>query len=521
MKEFTFTINSKMLASGLYRDPNPGRDVVQFEVFNNARLWRGRVAKWYPVRNPINAVTLISAGVDLSFPHPQLRRGKHRLFMFTENRIFYVDPVTYDLSELDLRDINDTSKVITPPVGDYWHLVDFGDYWYAFNGYGAVLHHNVFNIEGKEDVAVVHSGKYINAGVEFRGRSIIGGFSRDTFWGTWESFFKNWANKLYSGWQLDMPIGEDFIMWSNIGVDLGWLFYTTRGEQSLISGIGYDASSNPFIFDLFQRNDVGFMRVPFVGSVMRLEPLYSNLLVVYGSNGICILRQFSEPAPTFGIVFSFPVGLASAGAVGSNGFEHVFLGNDGALYVLQPDVKLERLGYSDHFADYLGLPHAITFDKFKGEYYISNREKTYILSADGLTTVSQIITGVVDNAGEVVSLGSHDIADRRILLRTTPLTFGRPGFKFIGHVRVVAGTPELYKVHVDYYDVSTKAWLSSTAVKVNKDGMAYIGIAAPEFKLVVTSDDFEDVEPIESIDIHVKFIDKRYVRGINVDTTTA
>ncbi len=513
MKEFTFTLTSKVLSRGLYREVNPGIDVVELEQAKNVRAWRGRLAKWQPLRNPIDAATLISGGLELAFPHPQLRRGKHRLFMFHKDRIFYVDPVSYTPLEIDVRDINDTTQLGTINTGDYWHLADFGDYWYAFNGNSTVIHHNQFRMEGKEDVAVVDNSRFINAGVDFNGRVIIGGLSEE-FWGFWESFFEGKASSLYSGFTYDMPAGSDYILWSNIGVDIWWLFYTTKAQESLISGYGYDAD-RPYLYDLLMRNDLGFARVPMVGFIQRIVPLYSNMIVVYGDNGLAIYKQYSEPAPTFGLVLSIPVGLPHQGAVASNGFEHVFLGNDGALYMLQSDLQFTRLGYEHIFAGNIDLPHIVSFDRFRGDYYISNQNGTWVLSQDGLTYVTQVITSVVDNYGEPVALGSNYVDDREVVLRTTAMTFGRPGLKHIGHVRLMGQDLDKYSVALEYLG-SDGMWYTSSYKPVNSSGVVYMGVTSEVFKLVVRADDFDDVGYIESIDLSVKYVDKRFVRGVNV-----
>jgi len=517
MKGFYFTLTGKELARGLRTEFNAPRNLLLLKEALNVEARSYGLVSYEPIVVPFQQSDLMINNLEISFPFPQYIRGASVSFLLGRDLIFMVDETNWLFSQIATYDIDDPTKYKNPDPGNRWALIDMFDAWILVNGYSSIIHHNRFAMLGESDKVVVKNGKYINTGMYYRGRIILGGFDNSNFWGDWKTFFTNDANKINSGLVLDMPIAENFIMWSPIGMDLLWLYYPSIAQSGYISGAGY-STSDPMIYEIVMRNDFGFMPMPWNGSVLAIKEL-GDFVVVYGSNGITILKQFPEPAPTFGIVKNISIGIPDAGAVGGDDNVHMFLGGNGELFVLDSSLKMERLGYKEYFYDMLGTPISISYDPILRRFFIANQNRCFLFS-NGLTEVSQRITSIEMYLGDVYAMGDDGYKDTRVLIVTDEFDFGTSDMKTIQDIRIDADGADLYSVAVDYKFNEKDGFIRSNFVQFNKQGWAYLNKAGTIFRLVLEADNFDEVGVPNSIRVGYKITDRRFTRGLDVSQIT-
>ncbi len=158
--------------------------------------------------------------------------------------------------------------------------MDFGTTWALFNGVVVVMY------DPSSSKYLVWDSTTVQTGCEFRGRSIMGGFSN---WpAAWITAFAKLAED-DSTISHSMSLGDNWVMWSPIGEGgLGspwWLFSSLADD---LTSNGRDDDEYYKLRHLLARNDWGFMPMPFQNDVLRVEPL-GKAVMVYGEDGICAL----------------------------------------------------------------------------------------------------------------------------------------------------------------------------------------------------------------------------------------
>ena len=164
-----------------------------------------------------------------------------------------------------------------------------------------------------------------------------------------------------SGWY---GCDETFIVWSDIG------------------SVNFTPST---------RNQAGFRRDPFGGEVYHVRRLGDDV-IVYSSAGITRMFPVSSPAATFGFEELHDVGLLNRGAMNGDKNQHLFV--DGDYVAWRVTAKgLEELGYAEYIAgldaEYgagFDQPTIVSYNPYKKDFYISDSEKSLLLSPYGMTS---------------------------------------------------------------------------------------------------------------------------------------
>jgi hypothetical protein len=257
-------------------------------------------------------------------------------------------------------------------------------------------------------------------------------------------------------------------------------------------------------------NEAGFRNIPWEGSVLRVKKLGKGV-VVYCENGIGLLSPFQQ---TFGWDVLTDIGLDCKGAVGGNENIHVFVGKDRLVYRINSQYQIEKLGYNDQFQLMASNDIVVEHNPLRHEFYLSDRDEGFVLTEQGLAQCFQQVTSCAP-----LNEASYGIADDNedltAYIITEPLDFGLRGMKTIQSIEIsgqwTTEDTEVY-VQVYYRNDANGSWTAGGYGIVNPNGVAHVATSGVEFLLWIYFADYTNIE-LDSMNIHVKLTDKRYVRG--------
>lgn len=161
-------------------------------------------------------------------------------------------------------------------------------------------------------------------------------------------------------------LGTGFTNW------VGWSDVNADDLAYLLAGTEPSA-------EIKARNTNHKQPMGFRGKVLAVLPMGSRMMV-YGEDGIGALEPYQtayQEVPIKGL----PEGLGIYGrySVAGKGDGHVFMGTDGYLWMIQPDMKAMRLGY-----DWLTQASEISYDPIEQDWWITTDTESYVLSKYGL-----------------------------------------------------------------------------------------------------------------------------------------
>lgn len=562
MREFRKSFYEELVRGGLtsarYSPKNSGRAL---ELFNAkvVELPDGlrRLVPYEPVEIPFDEQTIGSYLLDLKWPHPQIIRGKKHSFLCDRQAIYYLDEYDYSLTPIDIYDITDTSSLLTIQPGNQWQLIDFYDTWYLTNGMTMIWHSGIQEMLGGSDVHYGTNGMRVQCACGFRGRSWIGGFESGYFWNSgWKEYYDYWTGQMPDITDYDPPAtnvlsltagdpAENMVFYSTIGgADLLMfldprygtadqaLFYGTRGI--IHSRYGRPTSAplidlsdhNQFILDMFRRNEMGFMPMPWQGKVTTIKPLGPGV-IVYGDGGVSAL----VPQDKYMQLVEFDdlrEGINNVGAVGGNENEHVFVDSSTTLWRIGADLKPQRLGFDNHLSNMAGTEIIVSADVRRREYYICNGYLSYQLTSSGLSQHGQILTSLINTVGGLKGFGIPEWAiggtDREFRLETDTFDMREPGNKTIAAAEVSQDldddpyqfptNPKMY-ASLKYRTTDRSKWQTRPERLINDNGEVFLQTTAKDFRLKLRASDFRDVN-LSELFFRFQLPDKRFRRGVDV-----
>jgi hypothetical protein len=334
-----------------------------------------------------------------------------RLTELTVYDVYSAPPYTADIAPFHY-----TTTMAAASPDTFVSMADFGETWYLFSG--GILSHNVtetpvqvFKTRWMDSTKIFRQETIcINTGCAFRGRLMMGGFDDVNTGagghGIWDKWGTTWANLLDYGatWGMSCTYpGQNWVWWSQIGGGDTMMFFDPTTVQyglenaTLRAVDGQYDLDNPIMLEYFRRVQSGFMPMPFQGLVKRMVP-FADSVVVYGTDGIAGLRPASVPVPTFGLVETMAgPGIICAGAVDGDERRQVYVGRDGDLWQVTPDLKVERIGGREHLKamDLLNTATGqiqyirVCYNKVKDEFYISGPPTAALLSTTDMLVLDK------------------------------------------------------------------------------------------------------------------------------------
>jgi len=464
---------------------------------------------------------------SVSWPFPQLIKGKKELFLVFENTIYTVNETTMVATLLTTYEMaSGTAIPATKGIasgGGLWHIADFGDNWMLFNGDNCIF--NIMRPYSPDPppsptariltmLPTVIDEVGIASGCDFRGRLVTGGFSGIN----WQSFFTDsWlgsvpAGDVTDGLPTDMPLGTNFVMWSSIGGgDVLYPFFTSLAESGVVSD-SFHGATRPIWFDYIRRNDWGFMPMPWKGIVHCLKSMKRGV-VVFGDAGVSALIPVAEPIATFGLVEILTgVGIANRSAVAGNQNNLVFVDKEGCLWHIDSDFTVGRLGYKEFFKDLIEYDLVGTYNQAENEFYFCTDKVGYVLTEGGLGQINQLFTSgqVID--GEFAGI-KIDVGVSEIEFTSDAFNFGVRGIKHIPMVELTCQYDKPIQIAIDYrYDTKDR-FVRSEWLTLHEEAVCYPCISGTDFRLAIRSNSMQNLR-LSKARIWWQSVDGRFRIGI-------
>ena len=251
----------------------------------------------------------------------------------------------------------------------------------------------------------------------------------------------------------------------------------------------------------------------FVGAYSDVMRKLGNNVVGYSSKGITLMSPVNDPVPGYGFTEIYGLGLINKGAVDGNVLDHVFVDEDYNVVKIGgegPGV----LGYQ-HYMLQLGDSEDIivNYDSANGDYYIGNSEKTFLLSPNGLTEVTQHPSAAWKGDINGTYMLPETVDDDLPLIVTESFDMGYSGQKTISVIESNVFSVEDAEAAVDYaFDLVN--WTSTNFTPINNMGIATITAVGNRFRFRLRFSDINNDFRIGYINVRYKMTDLRGIRGV-------
>lgn len=541
---------SPALRAGIRPRVEIPRNAMVLKECTNLRSMEYGLKPFRTISQPITDTAItVTAGMVKEWPFPQIFRGKYASYMVGDGPSIaqaYLLAENEDspwtiVSPGTVSNANQMGEV-SPGTGPFtngstWHFADFYDTVMFFNGECVVFRAKGADypsarwwVSANSDATV----PTINTGCSFwEGRALLGGFNSSDFrTSAWQTFFndrvKNTPAHIINEWDVTGGPGQNWIWWSSIGGDdlLGFWSadYLTYGALGSPSDTGY-GPDNPWVEELWMRNEAGMRPMPFTGLVQHMVP-YGAFVIVYGTNGICAihneLNQVPEISlPTFGLAEMGlnTLGTASRSASGGTDQVQLFIDEGGELWIIQGEYPTPtKLGFQEIFSNMLGNEIVISHEPLENEFYISDGTETYVLGKTGLSRAPWHPTTVNFAQGGLVGVLFDDDLPNTVTVRTNTFDFGTREIKEI--IDIHMGSEEdddnEWTVTVYYrFDNSVDtAWSSLASIAVRDYGRTALRtVSGVDFEFEFSHPD-KTVATLDSIGVEVRVGGKQSIRRL-------
>lgn len=261
-------------------------------------------------------------------------------------------------------------------------------------------------------------------------------------------------------------------------------------------------------------NTAGFRNISWPGDILRVKRL-GDTVIVYGEEGIGVLVPVNEPAPTFGFKNVMNVGIPAKGAVGGDEHVHVFVDEEGYLWIMTEGQAPKRLGYQEFFSALTAASIVVAHDPSEQEFYISDGSTSYLLTPYGLCETYQRVTSAVRISNTTHGPFSSG-SDTSFTITTDTLDFGIRGFKTLATVELgvdTGGVSQAVQVGTQQRANKTGAFSSLSYINTSPNGVAMPIRTAEEFRVSVKAAAYGGMN-LDYINLRVKLVDRRSIRGL-------
>jgi hypothetical protein len=500
MKEFSNNL-LEMVRSGLRRDERGSGMLSMYGVVPSEFGPR----HYTRVTCPISPLTV-------TWPFPQLFRGKGITLLAYATTVYEVDESDWSVTPIVTYDALDESATKTITGSGPWHFIDFFDTWVLMNGTSAVFRTNMEGMLGGTNKTLVYNSGTIGTGCALAGRAVYGGFNTSNFWQEdWKALMEHFTGS--TGAQVEPSLGmpSNFVAWTTIGGgDMLWPIYPEVSMLGHVGQGGYTVDRSRWK-ELMERNEAGFMPMPWKGTVLCVKRLGQNA-IVYGDHGVAALIPVPEPVPTLGMRSLLGVGAASRGAIGGDEHQHVFVDATGYLWSIGEDMKPQRLGYHEFFNGMLGSNAVVSHDPEENEFYICDGTDCYVLNRAGLGEATELVTSLTVTDGGLVGVKKVNTSATFSML-TDSVGVDVTGIKMLKSIDVDMDGVSGLQVAVDTKYQKGDSFVGGAWVDVNREGSAYMGVSGTEFRVGVKGTGTSGVR-LNGLSMRWQHSDKRYLRGV-------
>lgn len=515
MKEFSFSLISA-IAQGLRKESGAIRSDQGTSEMVNMQLRTFGPEPYEDVTEIISASELAANGIVIDYPFPQLFKGKGIMLLADEDAIYEVDTSAFTLTQITTYDAYDPDSEKSITADGVWHFADFHDTWFLYNGTSVVFRTHWGDFGYLPNLTYVQEDVVIGTGVDYKGRMVMSGFDPANFWNDeWDFALECMKDNMPPGVEGDEAIRRNFVWWTMIANgDMLWLFYPDLAFRRN-SDNEFTIKGSRFA-EAMQRNDMGFMPMPWDGPVWAVKRL-GNYVIVYGEEGIAALRSMVE-VPTLGMIPLLDYGINSRSHVGGGDKGHVFVDTKGQIRKINPDLTIQLLDYGEFIGPILDDDFHVAYDENENEYYLGSGSKSYLLSDIGLTEIHQIVTSILTNENGKVGV-FEDTGVTTSTIVTNVIVIGNTALNVLTSIEVDGEYESGIEVAIDYRYGRRDAFTRSPFVKLNSMGWVRFNYGGLEFRVAIRAPDFTKFNPSD-VTVKWKNIDKRNIRGIDVSKIT-
>ena len=401
-----------------------------------------------------------------SWPFPQFIAEKTYNILVVRDAITNLEDKVYQVSN-DLETVTHIFDIdqLTFGIGELMEVADFGKY--AFMTNGVIMIYWDPTITDWMEIVASATIPMMKTVCNFKGVAVGG--------------------NVVSAWPVAEPqCDETYYVWSKVGE----IDFTPDAQ-----------------------NESGYRRCPYGGEVYHVRRLGDNV-IGYSSKGITLLSPVSAPVTTFGFVELDDVGLINKGAIDGNLMRQVYVD---AGHMIKEVTKegVKNLGYSQHMKELAGEDIIVTYDKSKGDFYIGNSTKTYLLSPNGLTEVLQhpSATWRAFEDSDHICMLPEVVDTTKPLISTEVFDFQYKGQKTIATIETDAMICEGEAAAVDWANDLT-TWGFGSFVPLNDMGIASITASGNMFRFRLRFDSIYEGFRISYMKARYKMTDLRGIRGV-------
>ena len=511
MKEFSFSL-IKSIAQGLRKESGAIRSDLGVSEMVNMQLRASGPESYVDVTTIISAAELAANGIVVDYPFPQLFKGKGIMLLVDESTIYEVDTSDFTLTEITTFDAYDPDSTKSITADGVWHFADFYDVWFLYNGTSVVFRTKWGDFGYLPNLTYVQENVVIGTGTDYKGRLVMSGFDPSNFWNDeWDFANECLKDNMPAGVEGDDTIRNNFVWWTMIANgDMLWLFYPDLAFKKDASN-EFTLKGSRFL-EAIQRNDMGFMPMPWNGDVYTVKTL-GNYVIIYGEEGIAALRSMVE-IPTMSMIPLTSYGIKSRAHIGGGDKGHVFIDTKGQVRRLNPDLTMEFLDYSEFILPILDDDFHVAYDENENEFYIGSGSKSFLLNGIGLTEIHQLVTSIITgDSGKVGIFESTGVATSTIV--SNVIVIGNSALNTLTSIELDGEYEDGIEVAVDYRYARSDAFTRSSFVDLNTMGWARFNYTGLEFRIIVRAPDFKNFNPSD-VTVKWKTTDKRNIRGISV-----
>jgi len=464
---------------------------------------------------PISAAKLAAAvpAIVFSWPFPQLIRGSAVTLLCTSTNVYLVDESNWTITTITTYDYYNPAISQAIVAGGYWHFADFFNTWFLYNGSCSVMKF------GDDIKYYTQDEVTIKSGCAMRGRLILYGFNASDYWSnTWDTILTSLMTSEeppHSSLPTTMTdVGPNWLWYSTIGGgDIKFIHNPTLAQVGSLGLTDGHTATNPLFLDYLKRNECGLIPTRAQDSGLVIKPL-GTLLIAFGFDAISVYQQFSEPVPSFGLLRTFPYGIASRGAVGGNeDAGYIFVDDRAYLRSVDREGNISKLDYQE-FMDGMTLANiVVSYDPAEGEFFISDGISTfvYVLDSQGLTKAPEAVTGIVTAEGNTYAM-TKAYTDDDFLLVTDTFDMGVRGLKQIKGIEVGGSPDTTLEAAFDYRNDGSASFTRTAYRNCNSMGWVEMNLTAVEFRLVLRVSTRTGNEKIDYIKVKWQPIDFRSTR---------
>lgn len=511
MKEFSFSIFDA-LSQGMRKKVGSRRSNKGATSLINFQLREDGPEPYVDMTSVPSVAQMAVEAIVPDYPFPQVFKGKDVFLLVTDDTVYEINKTTYALTEITLYDVYNPEVEASIIADGVWHFADFHSSWFLYNGTSVVFKTDIDKTTWMPDRTYVQDDVTIGTGVNFRGRLITSGFDPSNFWNDdWQFAMECLQADLPAGLEAGINITNNFVWWSMIGGgDTLWRFLPefafTEKEDS-----GFTLEGSRFL-DAIERNDMGFMPMPFEGAIYQVKELGGNV-IVYGENGIAALKPVSAPVATFALIEIQNFGVYDRASIGGDIRQHIFIDAVGQVWRLNADLTTTLLDYSEFIQPILADNIGIQYYSNTQEFFIGSNSQCFLLGPQGLTEVHQLVTSVFYENGRKGVFESTGVATS--LMVSNIITIGNNAQNTMTSVEVDGLYDNTVQVAIDYRHNRSDSFTRSRFVDLNKMGWVRFNFAGLEFRVVIQAADFTTFDP-SNVTVKWKSNDKRNQRGIDV-----